>query len=53
VVVTIIFSFYSFDCVANAFEFSGRDVRFAVIHDAVPGWTSVFSLSFNSYLLQK
>ena len=53
VVVAISFSFYSFDCVGNAFEFPGMDFRFALIHDAVPGWTSVFSFNFNSYLLQQ
>ena len=52
-VVAISFSFYRFDCVANAFEFPGMDFIFAVINDAVPGWTSVFPLSFNSYLMQK
>ena len=52
-VVAISFSFYGSDFVVNTFEFTGRDVRLTLMNDAVPGWTSVFSFSFTSYLLQK
>jgi hypothetical protein len=50
VVVAISFSFYGIDFVGNAFQFPGMDVRFALINEAVPWWTSVFSFSFTSYL---
>ena len=52
-VVAIRFSFDGSDCVGNAFEFSGMDVKFAMINDAVVMWTSAFFFSLNSYLVQK
>jgi hypothetical protein len=53
VVVAIRFSFYGIDFDFNAFDFTGMDVRLAMINDAVPKWTSVFSFSFTYYLVQK